>query len=278
MPRIRANGIDLHYEIGGHGPRLLFISGTGGDLRNRPNVLDGPLAAHFEILAYDQRGLGQSAVPPGPYTMADYGNDAAALLGALGWGPVPVIGVSFGGMVAQELALRHPDRVSALVLCCTSAGGAGGASYPLHELQALPETERAIRQLALSDRRRDARWRAANPAQFERLLDFSRASQRNDRNQTGAELQLAARAGHDTWSRLPDLTLPVLVTGGVHDDIAPVENQHALAGRIPGAMLQLFDGGHLFLIQDKRAYPAIVQWLHAAGGWAADTHSTPELP
>lgn len=263
MPRIIANHIELYYETAGRGPRALFISGTGGDLRNRPNVFDGPLAEHFELLGYDQRGLGQSAVPPGPYTMADYGDDAAALVTALGWGPLPVIGVSFGGMVAQELALRHPELVRALVLCCTSAGGAGGASYPLHELTDLPGEERMVRQLELADLRRTAEWRAANPERWQRLLEMARAGERGDRNETGAALQLAARAGHDTWSRLHELRMPVLIAGGRHDGIAPVANQQALAERIPGADLQLFDGGHLFMIQDKRANPAIVEWLQA---------------
>ena len=261
MPRINANGIELHYEIGGRGPRVLFISGTGGDLRNRPNVFDGPLADHFELLGYDQRGLGQSDVPPGPYTMADYGDDAAALLAALDWGPLPVIGVSFGGMVAQELALRHPELVQALVLCCTSAGGAGGASYPLHELADLPPEERMARNLVLSDLRRTPEWRVENPERWKRLMEMARAGVRDDRNETGAALQLAARAGHDTWSRLPQLAMPVLIAGGRHDGIAPVANQEALAGRIPGAELQLFDGEHLFMIQDKRANPAIAEWI-----------------
>jgi len=262
MPTLRANGIELYYETGGQGPRLLFISGTGGDLRNRPNAFDGPLPTRFEMLAYDQRGLGQSAIPPGPYTMADYGNDAAALLDALGWDSVPVIGVSFGGMVAQELVLRHPERVSALVLCCTSAGGAGGASYPLHELARLPQEERLVRQLEISDLRHDAAWRREHPERFQRLLDLARAALRADRNETGAALQLAARAGHDTWDRLPQIDIPVLVAGGRYDGIAPVENVQALATRIPGAELALFAGGHLFMLQDRKAYPEIIDWLH----------------
>ena len=170
MPRLKVNAVELYYEIAGTGPRLLFISGTGSDLRNQPNVFDSPLARHFEILAYDQRGLGQSEAPPGPYTMADYADDAAGLLEALDWQRTAVIGVSFGGMVAQELALRHPHVIRALVLCCTSAGGAGGASYPLHELLELPEEERLLRQLVLSDQRRDAAWRAAHPDELQRLL------------------------------------------------------------------------------------------------------------
>jgi 3-oxoadipate enol-lactonase len=261
MPRVRANGIELYYEVAGRGPRLLFISGTGGDLRTRPNVFDGPLPEAFEILAYDQRGLGQSAVPPGPYAMADYGNDAAALLDALGWGQVPVIGVSFGGMVAQELVLRHPRSVRSLVLCCTSPGGAGGASYPLHELAKLSDDERVVRQLELSDTRRDAAWRAANPERFAELARLTRAAVRADRNETGAALQLAARAGHDTWGRLSTIRTPVLVAGGRYDGIAPVANSRGLADRIPGAELQLFEGGHLFMIQDRTAYPAIIEWL-----------------
>ena len=125
MPRIHANHLDLYYERAGDGPPLLFISGTGGDLRVKPNVFDGGLGRAFDLIAYDQRGLGQSEKPDRAYSMADYADDAAGLLDALGVDSIKVVGVSFGGMVAQELALRHPGKVERLVLACTSPGGAG---------------------------------------------------------------------------------------------------------------------------------------------------------
>lgn len=261
MPNIQANGIDIYYEIGGAGPRVLFISGTGGDLRGRPNVFDGPLAASFEVLAYDQRGLGQSGKPATTYSMADYADDAAGLLDALGWASVPVMGVSFGGMVAQELALRHPQRVSRLVLACTSSGGEGGASFPLHELESLDEQTRAERHLALADTRRDQTWRIEHPEKWQALRDMSLAARRGDRDAAGAARQLGARAGHDTFSRLGEISVPVLLVGGRYDGIAPVANMEALSERITGSELRFFTGGHLFLVQDKSAYLDIIQWL-----------------
>ena len=120
MPTAQLKDIELYYERAGSGPRLLFISGTGGDLRHRPGVFEGPLPRHFDVLAYDQRGMGQAAKPDVPYSMADYADDAAGLMQAVGWDEALVIGVSFGGMVAQNLVTRHPQRVNKLVLCCTS--------------------------------------------------------------------------------------------------------------------------------------------------------------
>ena len=134
MPFTTVRDMRMYYEIRGTGPRLLYISGTGGDLRRSPNAFDSPLTEHFEVLAYDQRGLGQTDKPDVAYTMADYAADADGLLQALGWDECLVMGISFGGMVAQEFALRYPHRVQRLVLGCTSSGGEGGASYPLHEL------------------------------------------------------------------------------------------------------------------------------------------------
>lgn len=261
MPVTQANGLRINYEIGGSGPRLLYISGTGGDLRVRPNVFDGPLAAEFEVLSYDQRGLGQSEKPATEYTMADYADDAAALLDVLGWDRVPVMGVSFGGMVAQQLALRHPDRVTALVLACTSAGGEGGASFPLQDLAELDLETRITRQLQLADVRRTPEWQRANPERWAQLCEYARRGQRADRDEAGAARQLRARAGHDTWARLPRLAVPVLLAGGEYDGIAPPGNMVAMHERIGGSKLAMFAGGHLFLIQDKLAFPYIIQWV-----------------
>lgn len=265
MPIASTPEIDLYYELQGpandDGAKVLFISGTGGDLRVHPNVFDGPLPGTHEVLSYDQRGLGQSGKPATDYQMAEYAADAAALLDHLDWPAVPVVGVSFGGMVAQELALRFPDRVQSLALCCTSSGGAGGASFPLHELSELAPLERAARHLVAADIRRDTTWQQQNPERWQKLLDLAMSAQRADRDEAGAARQLAARAQHDTWDRLPQLDLPVCIFAGRHDGIAPLANQQALLDKIADARLLTFDGGHLFLAQDKAAYPALVEWL-----------------
>lgn len=261
MPFISANNIDIYFERGGQGEPLLFISGSGSDLRNKPNQFDSALAEAFELLCYDQRGLGQTSKPSGAYTMADYADDAAALLDALQIDQIPVIGVSFGGMVGQEFALRHPDRVGALVLACTSSGGGGGASFPLHELQAFPQPERAEKHLRIADLRHTDEWIAANPEAWQKRLQLTLNAQRADRDESGARQQLEARRGHDTFARLPELRMPVLLAGGEFDGIAPPQNMQAMQAQIPGSELKFFNGGHMFLIQDRAAYPYIIQWL-----------------
>ncbi len=263
MPIVRTDRIELYFERAGAGPRLLFISGTGGDLRNKPNVFDGPLARSFDLLAYDQRGLGQSEKPDVAYCMADYADDAAALLEAWGWDKAFVVGVSFGGMVAQELALRHPDRVAKLVLACTSPGGAGGASFPFHEIEHLKGEARARHLIPISDIRRDEAWAQAHPEAYAQLVDLGSQDPFAEEpgHAMGAHRQLEARAAHDTWERLADIACPVMIAAGRHDGIALPQTQRRMADRIPGARLQLFDGGHLFMIQDRTAVPAMAAFL-----------------
>src|SRR4051794_13829741 len=103
MPTASVNGIDVYYERSGSGRRLLYLNGSGATLATS-GILLAPFAERFDLLAHDQRGLGRTTVPAGPYTMADYAADAAALLDAVGWDTCRVVGISFGGMVAQELA------------------------------------------------------------------------------------------------------------------------------------------------------------------------------
>jgi 3-oxoadipate enol-lactonase len=257
------NGLDFYYERVGTGAPLLFISGTGGDLRVKPNVFDGPLPKHFDTFAYDQRGLGQSAKPDEPYTMADYADDAARLLDFLKWEKPNVVGVSFGGMVAQEFVLRHPTRVNKLVLCCTSPGGEGGASFPFHEIELMGREERARHMIPIADTRRDASWRKANQVQYEQFVAMAAADPYVDepRHAMGAHRQLEARAKHNTWDRLSQIDCPVMIAGGRYDGIAPPDRQEKMASKARGADLRFFEGGHLFLIQDRSAFPTIIEFL-----------------
>jgi len=265
MPHIQAGDIQIYYELAGSGQKLLFINGTGADLRFKPNAFDGPLVKHFQVLGYDQRGLGRTDKPGRAYTMQEYADDAAALMDALGWEHAHVMGVSFGGMVAQHLALRHPEKVGRLVLACTSAGGIGGASYPLHELGGMDIEARARYMISISDTRHDAQWQAAHAQAYAAMIAQQVASATigsdDPGKAMGARRQLKARKDHDTFARLGELKSPVLLCAGKYDGIAPLSNMQAMQQIIPGARLEIFEGGHLFLIQDKRAYAQIAQFL-----------------
>jgi len=261
VPFAAVNGIDIYFEIHGAGPPLLNISGTGNELRRSPAALN-PVNTAFETLHYDQRGLGQTSKPSSDYTMADYADDAAALIHSMGWASCHVLGTSFGGMVALNLAVRHPDVIDRLVLCCTSPGGSA-ASYPLHELGRLAPADAFAARMRLTDRRWD-------PAATEPIPDLGRyydqmvaaATTTPDAEQlAGLRRQLAARAGHDVLADLGSMTQSTLVCAGRYDDIAPMENSELLAARIPDARLEVFEGGHLFMIQDRSAFPTIIEFL-----------------
>ncbi|MBV8682566.1 MAG: alpha/beta hydrolase, partial [Caulobacteraceae bacterium] len=182
-----------------------------------------------------------------------------------GWPTARVIGVSFGGMVAQELVLRHPHRVERLVLACTSPGGAGGASYPFHEIRHLEGEARVRHLIPVSDTRQDAAWAAANPDLYAQFVAMGAADPYADEpgHREGAWRQIEARAKHDTWDRLKQIACPVLIAAGRYDGIALPKTQENLASRIRGAELRFFDGGHMFMLQDRAANPAIVEFLQA---------------
>ncbi len=266
MPLIQAGDIQLFYETAGEGPRLMFLNGSGGDLRNKPNMFDGPLPKQFELLSYDHRGLGQSDKPDQAYTMADYASDAVNLMAALDWERCHMLGYSFGGMVAQEVAIRYPERVDKLILCASSPGGEGGVSYPLHELAQLPPDEQIALSLSIHDTRHDKAWQAANADKVKRLAVQMQAANQRFADEPGlAEgraRQLEARRHHDTFDRLDRISAPTLICGGHYDGSAKPESQHAMAGQIAGAEVVLFDGGHLFIAQDKTAYSTIIDWLN----------------
>lgn len=267
MPHILVNNVEIYYETSGQGPKLFFIGGTGGDLRHRPGFLESPLAKSFTMLTYDQRGQGRSAKPDQPYSMADYADDAAALLQALDWAPCPVVGFSFGSMVGLELVLRHPSLCSRLALMCGPSGGEGGSAYPLHEVWELPLEQRATRLLELSDIRRDDAWKQTHAKDWQALMGdtMSRLKLGEETAEAimGARRQLEARRHHDTWQRLPQIEAPILVLAGKYDGVAPLGVMQNLAGRIPGAKFEVFEGGHYFFQQDPRTFEAITKFCLA---------------
>ena len=264
MPVDQVNEVELYWEQRGTGPRLLFCNGSGLTLQDVRPLVD-LLTASFDLLAWDYRGFGRSAPVTHPYTMADVAADAAGLLEIAGWESCRVVGVSFGGMVAQEFAVTNPGRVERLALACTSAGGGGGSSYPLQKLLQLPQEQRAAAELKLADSRWDRRWLEAHPADRAIAQRLTAAGQdRQDPAAAAARAaQLEAREGHDASDRLGAITCPALVGYGKYDGIAPAHNSASIASRIRGAELHGYEGGHGFLFQDPAALPAFIAFLQA---------------
>jgi len=263
VPVSDVNGVELYWERAGSGARLLFCNGSGSTLDDARPLLD-VLAGRFDLLACDYRGVGSSGPVAGAYCMADLAADAVGLLELVGWSACRVVGVSFGGMVAQELAVSDPGRIERLALVCTSAGGRGGASYPLHRLLDLSPPQRAAMRLTLTDSRWDDGWLADHPG--DRALAERLIAGQDPASAAGVRAQLLARADHDVWERLDAVTCPTLVAYGRYDGIAPAKNSTAIASRIAGADLRGYEGGHLFLAQDPAAMSELVAFLRSPAG------------
>ena len=262
MPRAKVNDIEMFYEVYGSGTPLVYIGGAVSDLR-WALITNTPLVEHFRVLAFDQRGQGQTDKPDIPYSMAMYAHDAAGLMEATGFSPAMVMGVSFGGMVAQELVLLHPEKVHILVLCCSSSGGAGGSSADFQAVLTNPHRspdENIRAHMALHDRRRTLEYMASHPDEIQGLLvQYKRRLEEFPLDPVGSARLHAARRSHNTYPRLEQIKVPTLVLGGKYDGQAPPENQELLAAAIPGAKLHLFEGGHQFLSQDRvAAYGTII--------------------
>jgi 3-oxoadipate enol-lactonase len=253
-------GVTLCVERGGEGLPLLVLNGTNSDLRNHPNATRWPIAKHFDVLVYDHRGLGRSVQHDPDYqpTMADFAADALALCDSLGIQEFAAIGISFGGMVAQELATIAGTRLTKLVLCCTSSGGEGGSSYPLHELFAKGETMDGI--FGLWDIRISSNEEVADQ---HHLFLGGRDRPQAESPTPGLLKQLQARSHHDMSHRLQLILADTLVAHGMYDGIAVPENSERLAERIKDATIAPFIGGHMFLWQDRTAWPAIIDFLNA---------------
>lgn len=259
MPFANNQGTKIYWEEQGAGAPVLLIMGLGYAScmwhRTRP-----VLSATYRTIAFDNRGVGQSDVPPGPYSIAAMASDAAAVLDAAGIRRAHVFGVSMGGMIAQEFALQYPQRVWSLILGCTTAGGITtqyaepAALMMLQTIMGMPAEQAAEAAVPLI-------YHCATPR---RLIDEDIATRRPWLpTKDGYLAQLQAIIGWESFSRLPQIAAPTLVIHGKADRLVPPGNGEIIAARIPGAQLVLLDhAGHLFSTdQTEAAHRAVLEFL-----------------
>jgi 3-oxoadipate enol-lactonase len=232
---LRPDGCRIHYHLEGEpgAQPLLILEGVGDRIaawrRNLPTF-----AAELHVAVVDHRGNGDSDEPPGACTMATFVEDAIAVLDTIGWDRAHVYGQSFGGMVAQELALTHPERVRTLVLGCTTAGE--GQTVRVED-ERVPKGEpwRAWYGRGYPDEHRDE------------VAEDLRVARAEPQHPEGARRQWEAMATWDVYDRLPSISVPTLVLHGTEDRLIAPANAEVLAERIPRAELISIEGaGHVY--------------------------------
>jgi 3-oxoadipate enol-lactonase len=261
MPFADSGPLRLYYESAGSGPAVLLISGQAMSLRAWWRTVP-VLTPSFRVLSFDNRDIGRSDHSSVPYTVGQMADDAIAVLDAAGEERAHVYGISLGGMVAQEVALRHPDRVESLILGATTAGG---TRLVLADTEALTFFVRAGAMAP-----EEAEWASVpyNHGETTRRLHGDRiaediAHRLEFPTDTMAYVhQTAAAASHGTMRRLHRISAPTLVVHGDSDVVMPPRNAKMIADAIPGAELKLWPGaGHLYATDEPRADHYIARFL-----------------
>lgn len=253
MPTLESNGITIYYEIEGKGEPLVLIAGLGYGLWQWHKVVPG-LARHFTVVTFDNRGVGQTDKPAGPYSARMLADDTAGLIRALNIAPAIVMGHSMGGFVAQELALSYPELVSKLVLASTNFGG------PNH-VPVTPEAMAILTDTTLSPEERVRRgalvacaegFAERQPEVMDEIIQY-RLSMPITPEAQMAQMQVGlGLLEYDKCfePRLPELKMPVVIMSGDQDKTVPPDNVGLMAKRIPDVKTYILkDTSHLFMIE-----------------------------
>jgi len=265
MPTVKVGDINMYYDIHGEGEPLALIMGYGDSSEEWFLQIPG-LSREYRMVAFDNRGAGRSDKPDIPYTMEMMAGDIAGLLEALAIDAAHIYGISMGGMIAQEFALRYPDKVISLILGCTMCGGTQAIAPDAEVLTFLFDMERAKR-LTTEEITRE-------------MPPFMYIQEFIDKNPDIVEQDIANRVkyfpplhgfmrqaeammAHDTYDRLPQIKAPTLVITRTADRLVPVENSRILASRTPSADLVLLENvGHGFFIEAaEEANTAILDFI-----------------
>jgi 3-oxoadipate enol-lactonase len=264
MALAKAGEIELSYERAGDGPPLLLIMGMSGTKHHWGEQVLDELRRDFDTIVYDHRDAGDSTKTREPFTIAQLAEDAAGLLRALDIDSAHIMGISMGGMIAQELALANPELVRALTLGCTYCGGEGSKLTSEEVLRKIMEG------MSSGDRERAIRtgWEVNVSPRFaadeQAYAKFLQNGLRYGVPIPVIMEQMRAITAHDTSARLPGLQPPTLVVHGTLDQMLPVENGHMIAGLIPDSRLEILDGiGHMFFLEEPQRSAELVR-EHAA--------------
>lgn len=264
MPLAHREGVALHHESTGAGSPVLLVMGLGMTATGWWRTVPVLAAAGLRVIAFDNRGVGRSDRPTGPYSVAEMAEDAVAVLDACAIDQAHIYGISLGGMIAQELVLRHPARVDRLVLGATTPGGhraiaAGGATGEFFGRRATMTAEEAVWASVPYNYARRTREQHAQRI-GEDIVERLRYPIEPDPYRD----QLAAALGHDAADRLSSIDAPTLVVHGVEDQMVPVENARVIADAIPGAVLESWpDAAHLYPTDEPQADRQVAAFLTA---------------
>lgn len=263
MAKVQVNGVELYYEIHGSGEPLILIEGLGYATWQWFRQID-QLAASYQTIIFDNRGVGDSDKPDVPYSIDLLADDAAALLKSLGLSKVHVLGTSMGGFIAQKLALRYPELVRSLVLACTSFGGSNSVPITQEGLDGMlnvvgPTLEDRIRQGFQAAFSRGF-W-SAQPELIDKLVSWRLAK---PTPRYAWERQFNAGASFNAEDDLAQIQAPALILTGSEDTVVPPQNSVLLAQRLPHAqLLTVPGGGHLFFIEKAAEFNRyVLDFLH----------------
>jgi pimeloyl-ACP methyl ester carboxylesterase len=263
MPFALNQGVKIYWEETGQGTPVLLIMGLGWPsymwYRTRPLI-----AKQHRVITFDNRGVGRSDVPAGPYPISLMASDAAAVLDAAGVESAHVYGVSMGGMITQEFALQYPKRVKSLILGCTASGGPEAVRAEPEVLEVLTRQGMTPEEAAL----------AINPY----IYDKSTPKERIDEDMKirlewsptaeGFMAQLQGIIAWEAYSRISQIAAPTLVIHGETDQLVPPANGKMIAGRITGAKLVMIPhASHIFSTdQPEPSHRTALEFLASHAG------------
>jgi pimeloyl-ACP methyl ester carboxylesterase len=246
MPKVKIGDINMYYEVHGKGETLVLIGGGGASVEMAAPAQIPVYSSEYQLVLFDNRGAGQSDKPDIPYTTAMMADDLAGLLDVIGIKSAHICGTSMGGMIAQQFALRYPERVKSLILQSTYCGGPNSIlpeetmSISMGPKLAPEKLARKMIELMITQE-----FIKQNPALIRQMLAVM---SKNLAPSPGMRGQGQAVKSHNTYERLPRIKAPTLVIHGDADRALPVTNSRIIASRIPGAELVILkNAGHILI-------------------------------